>query len=255
MRIFASCYSAISEIARDLQELGVRRTTSTMQDLIVAGDENYDTKELINYSFSVSNFHDADLLFDIPQDGMDAKVWVGVEFLERVDPRFINPGDAYKLRPELWNQFLVRHKGKFAYSYNERIRTQLVSIIKALRADINTRQAILSIWNPSIDCQRILVDRVPCSLFYHFITTTVGGKRKLNLIYSMRSCDFVTHFCNDLWLAYRMLDYVHLEVSKGMPDSSIVDRGDVIMNISSLHVYKKDEPQLDRFMQVLNVKK
>ena len=50
--------------------------------------------------------------------------------------------------------------------------------------------------------------------------------------YVMRSCDFNTHFVNDVYLAIKLLEYVANEVG--------MEVGSFTHTMFSLHVYKKD---------------
>lgn len=242
MRIFTNCSDMMNEVARDLYEMGVVRCTLTMQDKDISGDSDFVTKELINYSFCVTDpLRSINGLFLLPNQNRIMYDWCKLEFSERINSRFINPGGAWVLRSEVWEPFLTRNRGRFAYTYNERIRTQLPLIIERLGEDVWSRQCILTIWNPTIDVNRLGIDRVPCSIYYHFLASEIDGKPSLNLIYAMRSCDFVTHMPNDVYLAILLLEYVCQCVA--MPI------GKFFMNISSLHYYKKDEGVLDEFMR------
>ena len=51
MRIFMNFNEAKEEIKRDLAEMGIVVKPKTMQDKIIEGNEDYETKELQNYSF------------------------------------------------------------------------------------------------------------------------------------------------------------------------------------------------------------
>lgn len=238
----------MSETARNLSEMGVERFTATMQDKRIKGIPGYSTKELTNESFCITKpLFDMHKVFLLPnQKTPEIKQWCDNEFAERISISHINPGEAYKHRPEMWEQFLNRNEGRFAYTYNERIRPQLTRIIETLKDDISSRQCILSIWNPTIDVPKLGIDRVPCSLYYHFLATPrisdkPEGDMELNMIYAMRSCDFVNHMANDVYLAIRLMKWVCGRL--------FVKSGKFFMNISSLHYYQKDEELLDEYMK------
>ena len=222
MRIYVNAEEAIEEIKRDLAEMGIRVKPATMQDKYVLGNPDYETLELQNYCYTILDARSK----DIP--GVN-QPWADAEFKERIMEGFSNPGEAYKLREEVWNEFL--HDGKFAYTYNGRLRhnNQLEKVISRLKEDPDSRQLWISLWNPAIDPDRLGgVSRVPCSLGYNF---QVRNSR-LNMHYVMRSCDFATHFRNDVYLAIKLLEYVAQQVN--------YEVGDFTHTIFSLHVYQKD---------------
>ena len=70
-------------------------------------------------------------------------------------------------------------------------------------------------------------------MYYDFlIRTNTRGEKQLNICYHQRSSDFVTHFGNDVYLAWRLMEYVAKEVG--------VNRGYLYHTIDSLHAYKRD---------------
>lgn len=231
MRIYTNWLECYGEIKRDLKEMGIIVKPKSMQDKNIEGNTDYETYELQNYSYMLLCPY-----YDL-MDGV-SRTWADMEFNERVkdpfemdseNPKFVNPGEAYKERIEVWKEFL--HNGKFAYTYNERIwqNDQLMKVIDILKKDNETRQAWLSIWNPNIDPNNLGGgSRVPCSLGYNFQIRN----GKLDMHYIMRSCDFSTHFCNDVYLALRLQEYVANLV--GVPI------GNFTHTMFSLHVYKKD---------------
>jgi len=224
MRIYVNAEEAIEEIKRDLAEMGIRVKPATMQDKYVLGNPDYETLELQNYGYTILDARSK----DIP--GVN-QPWADIEFVERVTnpEQFHNPGEAYKLREEVWKEFL--HEGKFAYTYNERLHfnDQLQKIIDRMKVDPDSRQLWISLWNPTMDPDRLGgVSRVPCSLGYNFQVRN----NRLNMHYVMRSCDFATHFRNDVYLAIKLLEYVAQQVN--------YEVGDFTHTIFSLHVYQKD---------------
>lgn len=116
MRIYSNCKEAIREVERDLWELSVEVRGYSMQDKIVKGDEDYFTKELSPYAFQVTNpTGDMDELIKylFPDDHERMLDWCHEEFNERVSNDHVNPGQAWKIREEVWKEFL--HDGRFAY--------------------------------------------------------------------------------------------------------------------------------------------
>ena len=55
MRIFTNKMEMISEIKRDLVEMGQPISTYSMQNKIIEWNKDYETKEITNYSFCLSD--------------------------------------------------------------------------------------------------------------------------------------------------------------------------------------------------------
>ena len=235
MRIYVNAQEMIEETKRDLAEMGIVVRPATMQDKYIKGNPDYETKELQNYSYCLLNAKSS----DIP--GV-SQPWADAEFEERItdpflrapdgelsEPHFINPGKAWELRKEVWTEYL--HNGKMAYTYNELIwnNDQVTKVINRLKEDPDSRQLCVSLWSPERDPDLLGgVSRVPCSLGYCFQVRD----GQLNLHYVMRSCDFATHFRNDVYLAIKFLEWVAAQT--GYPVGSFTH------TIFSLHVYNKD---------------
>lgn len=239
MRIYSNCKHLMSEIRRDVMEMGVLTHSNSMQNKDVSNNPEFDTKEIINYQYCLTSIYDEDILFP------DAKVkkWAEAELQERLHTD-CNPGEAYKLRPEVWDQFLV--DGKFDYAYPKRMNnhfyqgsysiTPLAKIISEIRSNPDSRQLILSIWDRS-DIQYIGGQRrVPCSIYYQFILRDY----RLHIIYNQRSADIVTHLGNDIWLAFKLMEYI-AKVTGHMS-------GYLYHNIGSLHSYRKDWSTLQAYI-------
>lgn len=238
MRIYTNAQEMVEEVKRDLAEMGIVVRPATMQDKYVKGNPDYETKELQNYSYCLLNAKSQDIP-GVTQPWADAEFeervtdpwerdWEGKRILFQV-PKFINPGEAWKLREEVWSEYM--HDGKLAYTYNELLwnNDQLTKIMNRLKEDPDSRQLWISLWNPDKDPDFLGgVSRVPCSLGYG-LQVRDG---KLNMHYVMRSCDFVTHFRNDVYLAIKFLEWVAEKT--GYPV------GDFTHTMFSCHVYNKD---------------
>jgi thymidylate synthase len=224
-RFYRNFAEAQNEIRRDLAELGMQVHPETMQDKDIADDPDFDTRELVNYIYIVMQPDWEDLT------GVHME-WVEREWDDRVTGG-LNPGTACKKRPEVWDQFLENpmgtHIGRFSYTYSQRMGgAYLQSIIDELRKHPNSRQLYLSVWDRVIDPGRRGDRRVPCSLGYWFVQR--GGK--LDMTYMMRSCDFHTHWANDVALATMMLHFVAAATE--------YEVGALTHFVGSLHVYQKD---------------
>ena len=225
MRIYANCYELISEVFREVYEMGHIVHPHSMQNKNVKGDNEYSTREITNYTYSLTNLFKKDYLFFADRR---AKAWADAEFEERVDPEYTNPGEAYKLREHIWQEFL-NGRGRFDYSYNNRMECSLDFVIKELRKNPDSRQAIISVWDARLDPEGMGGKyRIPCSMYYQLM---VRGER-VNIIYNQRSADVVTHFGNDVYLAWRLMEYIAGKIN--------MRPGFLFHNIGSLHAYKKD---------------
>ncbi len=219
-RIYENMTEAVNEIERDIMEMGIAVHPNTMQNKVVKDDDNYSTMEVQNYTFTILDMTDKDI---VVHDCID---WCQEEIIERVDVTSTNPGKAWKLRKEVWTEFL-NEDGKFCYTYNERFNNcnQLFMIIEEFKKNPDTRQALLHVNFPS-DCILWQKKRIPCSVYYQFMIR----RGKLDVIYNMRSSDFDTHFKNDIWLAD--------ELRNGIAKQVGVEPGLFHMNVGSLHRYK-----------------
>ena len=218
-RIFHKFKEATNEIARDLAELSTRLDPTTWQGRSVEGDPDYITTELQNYLYTVTE--------PDPSDLNPTQPWADLELEERLGASPVNPGEAYKSRPEVWEE-LRDIGGDFAYTYSERLIPQLPHIIDTLTQHPASRQVFVSVWDAVDDPARLEIMRVPCSLGY-YLQFRHG---RLNMTYLQRSCDFSTHYENDVWLAVRFLQHVAKEVN--------MESGHFSHWIGSLHVFQKD---------------
>jgi len=216
-RIYANCEEAINEIERDVMEMGIMVHPHTMQNKEVKDNDDYSTKEVQNYSFTILDSSDKDKIVPVLE-------WCKAEFDERIY-QSENPGVAWELRKEVWEEFLVN--GKFEYTYSERINAlgQVNSVITELKENPDSRQCIIHVHRVK-DTQLMRQSRIPCSMYYQFMVR----RGKLDIIYNMRSSDYATHFCNDIWLACELRDYIAKEVG--------IKPGIFHMNVGSLHIYK-----------------
>ena len=230
MRIYSNSFELMSEMGRELNSYGQLVKPKTYQNKVIEGNEDFETKELICQQYCLTSLGDPVWLFVFSH----SREWADAEFQERVDTSdIINPGKAWELRKDLWEQFLV--DGKFDYTYNERMAI-LPYTIQLLRSDSDTRKAVLPIFNGNGEDDTLYYHgsrRIPCSMYYDFLIRQNGkGEKVLHICYHQRSSDFAQHFGNDIYLAWRLMEYVAQEVG--------VKPGYLYHTIDSLHIYKKD---------------
>ena len=230
MRIYSNSFELMSELGRELNSYGQIVKPKTYQNKVIEGNEDFITKELICQQYCLTSLGDPVWLFVFSH----SKEWADAEFQERINTsEVINPGKAWELRKDLWEQFLV--DGKFDYTYNERMAI-LPYTIQLLRSDSDTRKAVLPIFNGNGEDDTLYYPgnkRIPCSMYYDFLIRQNGkGEKVLHICYHQRSSDFAQHFGNDIYLAWRLMEYVAQEVG--------VKPGYLYHTIDSLHIYKKD---------------
>lgn len=240
MRIFMNFGEAMEEIKRDLAEMGHTVHPKSVQNQIVEGNPDYDTKELTNYTYMVLN--PAESLNELNP----SQPWSDLEAQERFGNERLNPGEAWKSRPEIWGQYIDKETGKNDYTYPERFNPKrsidapdsnlspMDKIAKELANNPDSRQCFLAIWDPQDIYNIGGYKRVPCSLGYQFQIR----EGKLNITYLQRSADFATHFDNDLYLAVRTA----MEISQRIGDmtGTYYPIGSYTHWIGSLHIFKKD---------------
>lgn len=217
--MFRNFVEAEHEIRRELAERSIQVQPETMQDKIVADNIDFLTKEVQNFQYTVTQPSLVDL--------NPVQPWCDIEFQQRIDRSRVNPGDAWLTRTPVWSEFL-EEDGRFSYSYPERIGDQLEMVIAELKIHPNSRQLIVSIWDRELDPPRWGRRRVPCSINYHYL----WRQDRLDVTYTMRSCDFMTHWNNDVYLARRIQEYVAARAG--------MQPGLFSQVIGSLHVYAKD---------------
>jgi hypothetical protein len=223
--------------------------------------------------------------------------WADDHFEERVSRVPSNPGEQYKnwrwWDPNLdeWTAFSHWDKRtetfRFDHTYQERIwpkhaatrplaqpypgRTErakrhdedplhgiryeygdLDDVVALLRREPFTRQAYLPIWFPE-DTGVVFGGRAPCTLGYHFMRR----ENRLHMWYDIRSCDFVRHFRNDLYLASRLLLWVLEELNASEAGTAEMEGPEACQWVNvmpgylyfcahSLHYFKGDQHRVTR---------
>lgn len=191
--------------------------------------------------------------------------WADDHFLERVCGEPLNPGVEWQNWPYNKSAATFLDKsGKFNHNYMERywpkhagydvpfdgikelfIRQgirypygDLNDVVDLLVLDPYTRQAYLPVWFPEDTGGGS--KRAPCTIGYHFLMR--DGKLDIN--YEIRSCDFVRHFRDDLYLTARLLLWVIDQCRKQDSKWDDVTPGKFYMQIGSLHVFRNDYQML-----------
>jgi len=232
MRIFGNAYELMSEMGRDLWEMGSEVRPRSFQNKIIEGNDDFITKENNNYHYRLVELPDPDNLYLFSKPG--SKEWVKAEFAERINPSTGNPGEAWKIRKEEWEVFL-NEQGKMDYTYPERLHDHgaLQNIANELHRNPGSRQCWLPVFHPKDVLHLGGSRRIPCTLGYNFSIR----KGELNLTYIQRSADYVSHLGNDIHLAWMMMEHMANRVG--------VEPGYLDHFIFSIHSYKRDWATLE----------
>lgn len=204
---------------------------------------------------------------DLAEDVKPNLPWADSHFLERIGGEPLNPGETYKIWPFYRMDKDMRREGdKFSHTYMERfwpklagkglgddrpnygIRYQygdLQDLVMQLLDDPLTRQAYLPIFFPE-DTGNRMKQRVPCTLGYQFILR--DGKLYIN--YYMRSCDFMRHFRDDVYLACRLLiSILNVLKIRDQENWGNVTPGPLNMYMTSLHIFESDMYSLKKLLK------
>jgi thymidylate synthase len=176
---------------------------------------------------------------------------------ERVSGKPINPGETWKEWPYGNSASNFLKDGVFSHTYAERYWPKnagdptktnwgiryaygdLMDVVNLLKADPLTRQAYLPIFFPE-DTGVVHGERIPCSLGYHFMMRD----SRLNIFYPIRSCDFIRHFRDDLYLTTRLLLWMLAELRKLDDAWKTVVPGIFTFWAGSLHCFINDHRKL-----------
>lgn len=210
--------------------------------------------------------------YNIPDDKRVLKAevepnlpWAEDHFQERVGGLPLNPGEQYKNWPFYKMDDKMRNVGeKFSHSYMERFWPKkawdedtrpingvhtgirfnygdLNDVAELLLNDEHTRQAYLPVWFPE-DTGVVHGKRVPCTLGYLFEIRN----DKVDVTYYIRSCDYIRHLRDDIYLACRLGQWIrnYIEDTHGGPGR--LQMGTLRMHIANLHIFDSDSYYLKK---------
>ena len=259
MQLYESADIAIKSTKEKLYNLGQVVNSSRWQSI----DVSQGMWELFGHSFG----------FKMPQSISQMQLdinpnlpWADDHFEERVGRLPLNPPPSNE-----WWPFAQKSSKKFksdeqfSHTYPERIWPHKLrgmrykygnfdDVIKLLYDEPLTRQAFLPIWFPE-DTGAAHGERVPCTLGYHFIVRNDF----LHIIYYIRSCDFLRHFRDDIYMACRKAYFVLEELKRiELEKADFIKRQDednpplelkwkdiklgfFKMHITSLHVFENEK--------------
>ena len=116
--------------------------------------------------------------------------------------------------------------GIFHGAYGLRTQGQYDAVIEKLTNDSDSRQAVVTIWNPEFDNQPDKRD-YPCTVLHQFRIRN----NKLNMSVYMRS--------NDVWLgaAYDFFQFTQVQIA--MASVLGIEPGRYVHHVGSLHIYEQ----------------
>lgn len=150
---------------------------------------------------------------------------------ERYWPKFANiEGTTDKGR-----QIFVPHVGtRFEYG-------DLADVVALLQKSPYTRQAYLPVWFPE-DTGSASGQRVPCTLGYQFLIREGAAGKRLHVTYLMRSCDFMRHFADDIYMTIRLAQWVQQRLQDDDQEQRFAGMtlGTLHFSAGSLHIFESD---------------
>lgn len=212
-----------------------------------------DMCEIMNHSFQMVIPRSMEELVDEVKPNLP---WANEHFLERVGGLPLNPPPSHVNWPFAQkNNEQFGGTTRFSHTYPERIWPKHASevpnstmegirfsygdfgdVVDLLEKEPFTRQAFLPIWFPE-DTGVTHGERVPCTIGYHFMRRG----NFFHISYFIRSCDYIRHFRDDIYLAIRKLMWILDELKKRDPERwNDVVPGYFAMHIVSLHCFNRE---------------
>lgn len=126
--------------------------------------------------------------------------------------------------------------GIFHGAYGLRTNGQYDAVIDKLKNDSDSRQAVVTIWNPEYDNQPSKRD-YPCTVLHQFRIRN----NKLNMSVYMRS--------NDVWLgaAYDFFQFTQVQIA--LASVLGIEPGKYAHHVGSLHIYEQHYEAADRLVK------
>jgi thymidylate synthase len=210
----------------------------------IVSPRGMETKELLSQRIVITNPTQRCIVLPERNDDIVAKVaetlWQlagrnDIEWLSWYLPRAPEFSDngyswrgAYGPRLREWDNADPAYHGSFT--------DQIEAIARKLRKDPDTRQAVISIWNPELD---LLPGKdIPCNNWLHFFIRE--GELHLNI--AQRSSDVVWGFSGIDAFSWSVLHEM-------MASWTNTEVGDFTYFISSLHVYDRHYKKLDKILE------
>ena len=257
MKKFGRFNDVIKWTAQQMYDYSYEVHTEKWQGKEIKNDPKYTMIETLNLSFSCQ------MSPDIKEIGEQIKpnfAWADEHFEERVSGLPLNPPPSHVRWPYAQkNNEEFGGLEKFSHTYPERIWPKFASeipnskmsgiryeygdfndVVELMSREPFTRQAFLPLWFPE-DTGSVHGERVPCTIGYHFMRRA----DYLHIVYYIRSCDYLRHFRDDIYMACRKVFWVLEKLRERNPESwGEVKPGFFTMHITSLHCFNKEKEVL-----------
>lgn len=254
MKTFYKPSVAIKWTKDRLKDYGYTVKTEKWQGI----DSPDDMWEVMNHSFQFFIPHTLEELVSEVKPNLP---WADDHFKERVGGLPLNPPPSHEWWPfSQKNNEQFGGNTQFSHTYPERMWPKnagvngdsehlsgirfrygdLGDVVDLLEREPYTRQAFLPIWFPE-DTGTVHGERVPCTIGYQFMRR---GDH-FHMVYYIRSCDYIRHFRDDVYMACRKLMWILDILKERNPDSwRNVTPGYFAMHITSLHCFNSEKTVL-----------
>lgn len=240
--------------------------------------QSQQTVDAANTTYEVMN---AQFTMPMPRTSMDAArvigpsmSWAEDHFQERVSGIPLNPPPSNAWWPfAVAGNALHKDEEKFSHTYPERYWPKqaegghqhggprngtvpmlgirfpygdLRDVLELLKRSPYTRQAYLPVWFPE-DTGSVQGQRVPCTLGYQFL---IRGDQ-LHIFYHMRSCDFMRHLADDIYMTVRLAQWMRDKLVEHAAETDYVPLqsltlGKLHFQAGSLHIFEPDRAVLKK---------
>lgn len=168
--------------------------------------------------------------------GTGRKLWAPIgamEAIQLIAGKSMNPKLVTQIAPA-FAQFM--NSGTFHGAYGARIDDQMITVAGRLKEDPQTRQAIVTLWNPGLDRIQGMRD-YPCTVALRF---SVASDNTLEMDTIMRS--------NDVWRGTPYDIFQFTQLQQTLARSLYLDAGTYRHTTWSLHMYDSDLEAVERFL-------
>lgn len=115
----------------------------------------------------------------------------------------------------------------------------LSDVVNLLVRSPYTRQAYLPVFFPE-DTGSVDGMRVPCTLGYQFIMREGAAGKRLHISYHMRSCDFMRHLSDDIYMTIRLAQWMRDQLVDKSGGAYHITLGRLHFTAGSLHIFEAD---------------